>query len=441
MQVCDNRYISPACSLDQALLLSVSKIRKGNPVDDQTRHVVIAGAGHAGGAAAAMLRQLGWPGAITLIGEEPIAPYQRPPLSKAWLKGEATAESLALRPATFYLDASIDLRTDTRVVRIDRSAHTVALSDGTSLHYDVLILAVGARARRLPLPGADLSGVLELRTAADADRLKAVLRPGARLAVIGGGYIGLEAAASARALGAEATVIERESRVLARVACPTLSDFFHNAHRSHGVTIEVDAQVAALEGAGGHVTGVRLGDGRLIPCDAALVGVGAVANDELARQAGLTCDNGIAVDLAARTDDPDIFAIGDCTRRPLPHYDRMWRLESVPNALEQAKQAASMICGKPSPTPEVPWFWSDQYDLRLQIAGLPFDVGEIVVRGDVSAGKFALFHLAPDGTVQAVEAVNAPTEFMGGRRIIARRKRLTRAQIEDMSVSMQELAA
>jgi 3-phenylpropionate/trans-cinnamate dioxygenase ferredoxin reductase component len=411
------------------------------PVDDQTRHVVIAGAGHAGGAAAAMLRQLGWPGAITLIGEEPVLPYQRPPLSKAWLKGEAAGEDLALRPATFYADASIDLRTNTCVVRVDRAAHTVALSDGGSLHYDVLILALGARARRLPLPGVDLSGVLELRTVADADRLKAILRPGARLAVIGGGYIGLEAAASARALGAEATIIEREDRVLARVACPTLSDFFHNAHRAHGVAIEVGAQVAALEGAGGHVTGVRLGDGRLIPCDAALVGVGAVANDELARQAGLSCDNGIAVDLAARTDDPDIFAIGDCTRRPLHHYERMWRLESVPNALEQAKQAASTICGKPPPTPEVPWFWSDQYDLRLQIAGLPFDASEIVVRGDVNAGKFALFHLTPDGTVQAVEAVNAPTEFMGGRRIIARRKRLTRARIEDMSVSMQELAA
>jgi 3-phenylpropionate/trans-cinnamate dioxygenase ferredoxin reductase subunit len=206
------------------------------------------------------------------------------------------------------------------------------------------------------------------------------------------------------------------------------------------VTIEVDAQVAALEGSGGRVAGVRLGDGRLIACDVALIGVGAVANDELARDAGLTCLNGIVVDLAARTDDPAIFAIGDCTSRPLPLYERIGRLESVPNALEQAKQAAAMICGKPPPTPEVPWFWSDQYDLRLQIAGMPFDTTEIVVRGDVASGKFALFHLTADGTVQAVEAVNAATEFMGGRRIIARRKRLTRVRIEDMSVSMQELA-
>ncbi len=410
-------------------------------MDNQTRHIVIAGAGHAGGAAAALLRQFGWPGPITLIGDEPVPPYQRPPLSKAWLTGEASAESLALRPVAFYAGASIDLRMNSRVVEIDRAADQVTLGDGSRLRYDILILALGARARRLSLVGSDLSGVLELRSAADADRLKTALHPGARLAVIGGGYIGLEAAASARALGAGVTIVERESRVLARVACPILSEFFQSFHRAQGVAIEVDAQVAALEGTGGRISGVRLGDDRLIPCEAALVGVGAIANDELAREAGLTCDNGIAVDLAAQTDDPKIFAIGDCTRRPLPLYARMGRLESVPNALEQAKQAVSLICGKPSPTPEVPWFWSDQYDLRLQIAGVPFDTTEIVLRGDIDAGKFALFHLTADGTVQAVEAVNAATEFMGGRRIIARRKRLTPARIADMSISMQELAA
>jgi 3-phenylpropionate/trans-cinnamate dioxygenase ferredoxin reductase component len=410
-------------------------------VTQDSAHIVIAGAGHAGGSAAAILRQLGWAGAITLIGEEPLPPYQRPPLSKAWLTDEATAESLALRPAKFYPGAGIDLRLETRVTGIDRVAKTIALSDGETLAYDYLILALGARARRLPLAGADLKGVLELRSANDADRLKAALRPGARLAVIGGGYIGLEAAASARKLGVEVTVIERESRVLARVACPILSEFFQTFHRAQGVAIETDAEVAALEGAGGRIAGIRLGDGRLIPCNVSLMGVGAVANDELAREAGLTCHNGIAVDLAARTDDPAIFAVGDCTSRPLPLYERMGRLESVPNALEQAKQAAATICGKPPPTPEVPWFWSDQYDLRLQIAGLPFDATEIAVRGDVAGGKFALFHLTADGSVQAVEAVNAPPEFMGGRRIIARRKRLTRARIEDMSISMQELAS
>ena len=407
--------------------------------DTQTR-VVIAGAGHAGGSAAAMLRQLGFAGSITLVGEEPIPPYERPPLSKAWLKGEASVESLALRPAEFYTTANIDLRLSTTVTSIDRAAKTVTLGTGEVLGYDFLILALGARARRLDIPGIGLRGVLELRTAADADQLKAALGPGKRLAVVGGGYIGLEAAASARGLGAEAIIIERESRVLARVACQQLSDFFESYHRAQGVAIEVSAGVAALEGVDGQVTGVRLSDGRLIPCDAALVGVGAVSNDEIARAAGLACDGGIVVDLSARSGDPAIFAIGDCTKRPLPLYGRTMRLESVPNALEQAKQAAAAIYGRPPPPPEVPWFWSDQYDLRLQIAGIPFDATEIVVRGNIAGGKFALFHLAEDGLVRAVEAVNASVEFMGGRRIIARGKRLSADKIRDMAITMQELA-
>ncbi len=410
-------------------------------MSDTTTSVVIAGAGHAGGSAAAMLRQLGFAGSITLVGDEPIPPYERPPLSKAWLKGEASAESLALRPMEFYTTANIDLRLNTRVTGIDPAAKAVSLGSGDTLPYDFLILALGARARRIPLPGLDLDGVLELRTAADADKLKAVLGPGKRLAVVGGGYIGLEAAASARGLGAEATIIERESRVLARVACQQLSDFFENYHRAQGVAIEVSAGVAALEGADGKVTGVRLSDGRLIPCDAALIGVGAVPNDEIAQAAGIACDGGIVVDLSARTSDASVFAIGDCTKRPLPLYGRTMRLESVPNALEQAKQATAAIYGRPPPPPEVPWFWSDQYDVRLQIAGIPFDATEIVVRGDIAAGKFALFHLAEDGLVRAVEAVNASTEFMGGRRIIQRGKRLTADRIRDMAVTMQELAS
>ena len=310
---------------------------------DASTRVVIAGAGHAGGSAAAMLRQLGFDGSIVLIGEEPLPPYERPPLSKAWLKGEASAESLALRPMEFYAKANIDLRLNTSVTVIHRDAKTVSLGSGEPLPYDFLILALGARARRLSIPGIDLNGVLELRTAADADQLKAVLGPSKRLAVVGGGYIGLEAAASARALGAEVMIIERENRVLARVACQQLSDFFEAYHRAQGVTIEVSAHVEALEGTNGHVTAVRLTDGRSIPCDAALIGVGAVSNDRIAVEAGLPCQGGIVVDLSARTEDPAIFAIGDCTMRPLPLYGRTMRLESVPNALEQAKQAAAAI--------------------------------------------------------------------------------------------------
>jgi 3-phenylpropionate/trans-cinnamate dioxygenase ferredoxin reductase subunit len=241
---------------------------------DTTARIVIIGAGHAGGTAAALLRQYGYAGAIALIGDEPIAPYQRPPLSKAWLKGEANADDLMLKDGGFYPEHNIDLRLNTKVSRIDRTAKTVVLASGEALAYDRIIIATGARARPLPVPGADLTGVLSLRTAADAEHLKAAIGPGRRLAIIGGGYIGLEAAASARALGAEAVVIEREPRVLARVACEALSDFFQIYHRARGVTFELNAGVAAIEGANGHVTGIRLTDGRLVACDATLVGVG-----------------------------------------------------------------------------------------------------------------------------------------------------------------------
>jgi 3-phenylpropionate/trans-cinnamate dioxygenase ferredoxin reductase subunit len=402
--------------------------------------IVIIGAGQAGGAAAAMLRQFGHEGPITLLGEEPIAPYQRPPLSKAWLKGEAGEEELLLKGEGFYGEHAIELRLGAVAVAIDRHAKTVELQDGEQLAYDILILATGARPRKLAIPGCELAGVLELRTAADAEALKAALSPGRRLAVIGGGYIGLEVAASARALGCEAVVLERESRLLARVASEPLSDFFHAYHQARGVAFELGCAVEALEGEGGHVTGVKLSCGRTIACDAVLVGVGAQPNIELAAAAGLDCGNGIVVDLEARTSDPDVFAIGDCTWRPLPLYGVDFRLESVPNALEQARQAASAICGRPAPAPETPWFWSDQYDLKLQIAGLAFEPDQRVIRGDVDAGKFAVFHLS-GGRVLAVEAVNAPAEFMGGRLLIQRRAQVDPARLADMTVSMKEVAA
>ncbi|MDP1630181.1 MAG: FAD-dependent oxidoreductase [Caulobacter sp.] len=402
--------------------------------------VVILGAGHAGGSAAAFLRQYGHEGPIVLIGDEPIPPYQRPPLSKAWLKGEADADSLTLKPASWYAENNCDLRLGVTAVSIDRAARTVVLSTGDAVAYDFLIIATGARARKLPIPGADLDGVLELRTAADAERLKSALGPDKRLAIIGGGYIGLEAAASARALGSWALIIERESRILARVACEELSSFFQSYHQAHGVNFELGAEIKAFEGESGHVRQIRLADGRVVACDAALVGVGAVPNEEIAKGAGLNCVNGIVVDLQARTEDPLVFAIGDVTHRPLPLYDRQFRLESVPNALEQAKQVACAITGRPSPSPEVPWFWSDQYDLKLQIAGMPFDADTIIVRGDPAAAKFAIFHLKGD-QLQAVEAVNAPPEFMMGKQLIASRKPVSRERLADTSISMKEVAA
>jgi 3-phenylpropionate/trans-cinnamate dioxygenase ferredoxin reductase subunit len=410
-------------------------------VSQTGQHVVIVGAGHAGGSAAALLRQYGWNGPITLIGAEPVPPYQRPPLSKAWLKGEADHDSLALRPLAFYTQNDVVLRLSATAIAVDPTARTVRLESGDTVPYDTLILATGARARRIPLPGLDLGNVLELRTQADADRLKSALGPGKRLAVIGGGYIGLEAAASARALGAEVSVLEREERLLARVACPTLSSFFERRHAAQGVTLILGAAVEALEGRDAAVTGVRLSDGRLIPCDVALIGVGAVPNQELAQAAGLACTNGIVVDLAARTSDPAIFAVGDCTHRPLPHYECMFRLESVPNALEQAKQAAATIVGRKPPPPEVPWFWSDQYEIRLQIAGLPFGADHTVVRGDPDTGSFAIFHLTPDDRVVAVEAVNAAPEFMAGRVMIGKRKQIPAERLRDVTISMKDLAA
>jgi 3-phenylpropionate/trans-cinnamate dioxygenase ferredoxin reductase subunit len=402
--------------------------------------VVIIGAGHAGGTAAALLRQYGYQHPITLIGEEPLAPYQRPPLSKAWLKGEADGDSLALKPTEFYHEVGIELILGVCATAIHRAEHAIDLADGRRLPYSTLIIATGARARDLPIPGADLRGVLSLRSAADAEALKAFLTPGKRLAVIGGGYIGLEAAASARALGAEAVVIEREPRILARVACEIISTFFTDYHRTRGVDFELDAVVEALEGEAGHVTGVRLATGRVIACDVALVGVGAPPNAEIAEKAGLECHGGIVVDTQARTSDPDIFAIGDVSHRPLPHYHRSFRLESVANALEQARQAAAAITGHAAPAHEVTWNWSDQYDLKYQFAGLPFDIDSVLLRGDPASGKFAVFHLAGD-VIQAVEAVNAPAEFMAGRRLIGQRQPISRSRLADTAVSMKEVSA
>jgi 3-phenylpropionate/trans-cinnamate dioxygenase ferredoxin reductase subunit len=402
--------------------------------------VVILGAGHAGGTAAALLRQHTFEGPITLVGEEPIPPYQRPPLSKAWLKGEADADSLALKPLEFYAEHNIDFRPSTKAIALNRGAKTVTLSDGSELSYDVLVIATGARAIALPIPGADLKGVMFLRTAADAELLKATVGPGKRLAVVGGGYIGLEVAASGRALGADVIVLEREERLLARVACETLSDFFKACHEQHGVSFELSATATAFEGKDGHVTGVTLADGRTIACDAVVVGVGAQPNDELAKDSGLETARGIVVDLEARTSDPAIFAIGDVAHRPMPIYGRMFRMESVPNALEQAKQVAAAITGRPAPAGEAPWQWSDQYDVKLQIAGYAFDVDEILVRGDPASAKFAVFHLKGD-LVQSVEAINSPPEFMMGKQLILGRKPVDKARLADPSISMKEVAA
>ena len=403
------------------------------------RHVVIVGAGHAGGTLAALLRQANYDGPITLLGDEPFAPYQRPPLSKGWLKGEADGESILLRPLSWYATNAVDLRLGGRVDGIDLAARTVRLADGEEIGFGRLAIATGARARTLNVPGADLGGVFSLRGVADAVALKTSLGPRRSLGVIGGGYVGLEAAASARFLGADAVVLEREPRILARVACPELSAFYTAQHLARGVRIELGVEVVALEGDENHVRGVRLSDGRLIACDVALVGVGAQPNDELARAAGLRCDDGVIVDEQAQTSHPRVWAIGDVARRPLLDYDRLHRLESVPNAIEQAKHVTAALTGRPAPTLETPWFWSDQYDLKLQIAGLPFDCDERVTRGGPLEPPFTVFHLK-DSHIRAVEAVNAPANFMASRRLIASRTRMDKAKLADPSCALKDAA-
>ncbi len=402
--------------------------------------VVIIGAGHAGGAAAAFLRQFGFEGQVRVIGEEPVAPYQRPPLSKAWLKGDCDAEALLIKPLPFYAGNGIDLRLNTTAVSLDPRTRSIALSDGSSLAYDHVILATGARARKLNAPGSDLRGLIYLRAIADAEHLKSRLTAGVRLAVIGGGYIGLEAAASARALGADVVVIEAMGRILSRVGSQTLSCFFRDHHREKGVRFELGVGVVGFRGENGQLSAVELNDGRLLACDVALVGIGAIPNDTLARAAGLACDDGVMVDSSARTSDPGIFAIGDVSRRPALFGGRPVRLESVANALEQARQVASVLAGRPVPPPEVTWNWSDQYDLKLQIAGLSADADDTLVRGDPAGGSFAVFHLKGE-RIRAVEAVNAPGEFMAARRLIASQTPVQRRQLIDTNVSMKDIAS
>ena len=306
------------------------------------------------------------------------------------------------------------------------------LAGGSALH------AAESAFRKLAVPGADLPGVLELRTAADGDRIRAALRPGARLAVVGGGYVGLEVAASARALGAEVVVLEREPRLLARVASVELSTYFAQLHRAHGVQVELGADLAAFEARDGRVAGALLRDGRRFECDVAVVGIGALANDALASAAGLACQDGIVVDENARTSHERIHAVGDCTRRPVPRYGRALRLESVPNALEQAKQAAAYLCGKPVPKAEVPWFWSDQYDVKLQIAGLSQGYDRTVLRGDPATGSFALYYLA-EVELLAVDAINSPRDFMTGNRWIGERKHPDPERLADPTTDLKSL--
>lgn len=380
--------------------------------------IVIVGAGHAGTQAAVSLRQAGFRGRIRLFGAEPALPYQRPPLSKKYLLGEVSEARIALRAPGWYADRGVALERGRRIVEIDLDRQLLTPDRGERVAWDRLLLATGSRLRRLEVPGGALAGVHYLRTLADADRLGAALREARRVVVVGGGYIGLEVAAAARGRAvAEVTVVERAPRLLPRVASAEFGRAVGRLHERRGVRVLVNAAVTAVRGAHGRVEGVVLADGRDVPADVVVIGVGVEAETALAQEAGLRVDDGIVVDEFCQTSHPLVYAAGDCTSHPNRFLRRRVRLESVPNATAQARTAAAAMLGTLVPYADAPWFWSEQYGAKLQIAGLLEGHEETLLRGDPATDSFALFHLR-DGRLACVETLDRVPEFMAGRRLI-----------------------
>lgn len=403
--------------------------------------IVIVGAGQAGVQAAEALRAGGYEGSITLLGDEPHGPYHRPPLSKAWLAGEMDAAQLVMRAPEMLARKGIELRTGVTVQRIDREAKALQLADGSALPYAGLVLATGATPRALPLPGADAAGVLPLRSRADAsaiaERMAVCIEQDRPVVVIGGGFIGLEVAATARKKGGRVTVLEAAPRLLGRVLAPVLSNWYAELHRGHGVELVLNAQVAGIAFETAGVSGVQLADGRVLPAGLVVVGIGVVANDRLAREAGLACDRGIVVDACGRTGDPAIVAAGDCTARQLPD-GTLLRLESVQNATEQGKSAAAALLGQDRPFTATPWFWSDQYDRKLQMAGLSMGADAWAVRGDMAGGGFSVYHFQGDRLL-AVDSVNAAKDHLQARKLLDAGVSPTPAQAADPGFDLGKL--
>lgn len=386
----------------------------------RTPHAVILGAGHAAAQLAPSLRQQGWQGDITLVGEEPVLPYQRPPLSKAYLAGQMSAEQMLIKNAAAYEKAGVNVRLGVRALRIDRPRQQVHLNTGEVLDYSALALTLGACVRELAVPGAQLPGVFYLRTIADLDRIKAHAASSGcqRAVIVGGGYIGLETAAGLRHLGLSVTLLEAMPRLLQRVTSAEVSAFYHRVHTEEGVDIRCNKSVMRVLGETA-VTAVQCEDGETLPADLVIVGIGVLPNVELAAAAGLDTGHGIRVNEFAQTSDPLIVAAGDCTEFFSEAHGRALRLESVPHAMAQATCAAATLCGKPVPYRAQPWFWSDQYDLKLQMAGLSQGHEQAVVRGGSRQGRsFSVFYLA-GGRLLAVDCVNRPKDFMLGKKLIA----------------------
>jgi 3-phenylpropionate/trans-cinnamate dioxygenase ferredoxin reductase component len=399
--------------------------------------IVIVGGGQAAIQAVDTLRRRGFSGKLTLVGEEPWLPYQRPPLSKKYLAGALERERLALRPAQFFAEHQVQTHLGRRVTDLAPHAHHVRLDDGLVLPYDALLLATGSRPRRLTVPGADLGGVHYLRTIADADRIRAECAPGRRLLVIGGGYIGLEVAATARELGVEVTVLEMAERVMNRVTCPEVSAFYEAEHVRRGVQLRCRETVRALHGDGRRVRAVVSEQGREYPADLVVVGVGVVPADELAKSAGLECENGIVTDGHCRTSDAAIYAAGDCASHLNRQYGRHLRLESVDNAFEQGATVALNLLGTPTPHDKVPWFWSDQYDLKLIIVGIAQAYDKVVMRGDPATRSFSACYLR-GGELIAIDTVNNAKDQMAARKLIAAHARPNLDRLADASVPLRD---
>lgn len=401
---------------------------------------IIVGASHAAAQVAPTLRQRGWEGTIGVIGNEYSLPYHRPPLSKDFLSGKKSSDDILIRQPAVYEKAHIRFALGITVIDINRSDKYVVLDNEQQIPYDKLVLTTGAKVRKLNIPGADLAGIQYLRNINDIHHIKSFVGKEKNAVIVGGGYIGLETAASLRKLGMNVTVLEAMPRVLQRVTAPEVSAFYDRVHREEGVTIVTDTIAKSFEG-NKHVEAVLCENGERYPADLVIVGVGVVPATELAEKAGLEVNNGIVVDEYARTSDHDILAAGDCTSHYNPIYDRVLRLESVQNALDQATVAANTICGNLQPYSALPWFWSDQFDLKLQIAGLNQGYDNVVIRGDIEGSRsFAAFYLLGDRLL-AVDAVNKPQEFMLGRRLITDKVPVDPAKLADEGFSLKGFVA
>jgi 3-phenylpropionate/trans-cinnamate dioxygenase ferredoxin reductase subunit len=398
--------------------------------------ILIVGGGQAGAQAVDTLRREGFAGRLVLASEEDQLPYQRPPLSKKFLTGELQLERLPFRHRAFYDQHAVELKLGARAVRIEPQMRRVSLSNGESVVYDRLLLCLGALARRLNCPGAELPGIHHLRTVADATAIRQELKPGARAVIVGGGYIGLEIAATARQLGCAVTVLEMADRVMNRVVAANVSEYFAHEHRAQGVKILCNTRVVRLEGRN-KVEAVICADGSSYPADALIVGAGAIANTQLAEEAGLQCDNGVVVDEHCRTSDPHVFAAGDCTNYFSNRYQARVRLESVDNAFEQSKVAASNMLDRPAVYDRVPWFWSDQYDNKLLIVGLSAGHDQQLTRADPATRSFSVCYLR-GGELLAVEAINHSKDYMAARKLIPERFRPDLNKLADPLVAIKD---